>query len=58
MIEEKKLYPITFLKILDKESQEKLVNSGIVLLKQLIEQDPKELSRKNENFNEEKSKHF
>jgi HJR/Mrr/RecB family endonuclease len=46
MIEEKKLYPITFLKILDKESQEKLVNSGIVLLKQLMEQEPKELSRK------------
>jgi hypothetical protein len=46
MIEEKKLYPITFLKILDKESQEKFLKSGIVLLKQLIEQDPKELSRK------------
>jgi HJR/Mrr/RecB family endonuclease len=46
MIEEKKLYPITFLKILDRESQEKLVNSGIVFLKQLIEKDPKELSRK------------
>lgn len=37
MIEEKKLYPITFLKGLDKNLEEKFGDAGIVLLKQLVE---------------------
>jgi Holliday junction resolvase-like predicted endonuclease len=39
MVEEKKLYPITFLKDLDRESERKLGYSGVVLLKQLVETD-------------------
>lgn len=39
MIEEKKLYPITFMKNLDKRSAEAFGNANIILLKQLIETD-------------------
>lgn len=46
MITEKKFYPITFLKTLDKGSEERLGNIGIVTLKQLVECDMSELSRK------------
>jgi len=45
IIEEKRLYPITFLKGLDRETEEKLGNSGIVLLKQLIRFDANELRK-------------
>jgi len=37
MIEERKLYPITFLKGLDGKSKERFLNAGIILLKQLVE---------------------
>ena len=46
MIEEKKLYPITFLKGLDKNLEEKFGDAGIVLLKQLVTCDIDELWRK------------
>jgi len=39
MIEEKKFYPITFLKGLDRVSKRRLGENGIVLLKQLVESD-------------------
>jgi len=45
MIEEKKLYPITFLKGLNVEARNKLTSKGIFLLKQLIERHPAELTR-------------
>jgi hypothetical protein len=45
MIEDKKLYPITLLKILDEASEAKLGNNGIVLLKQLVQTDITELFR-------------
>ena len=45
MIEEKKLYPITFLKGLNAETRNKLASNGIILLKQLTEKTPKELRR-------------
>jgi len=46
MIGGKKLYPITFLKILDKNTERKLADNGIVLLKQLIEMDVQELKKR------------
>ena len=46
MIEEKKLYPITILKNLDKGVEEKLGDAGIVLLKQMVECNIDELWRK------------
>jgi len=46
MIEEKKLYPITFMKGLDKNLEEKFGDAGIVLLKQLVTSDVNELWRK------------
>lgn len=46
MIEEKKLYPITLLKSLDRKTEEKLGDAGIVLLKQLVEYNIDELCRK------------
>jgi hypothetical protein len=46
MIEEKKFYPITFLKSLDRDTQAKLGDNGIVLLKQLTEMNPNEISKK------------
>jgi hypothetical protein len=45
MIEKMKLYPITMLRKLDGESQEKLANAGLVLLIDLIRIDTKELSK-------------
>jgi len=45
MIEEKKLYPITFLKGLNAETRNKLASNGIILLKQLTEKNPTELRR-------------
>jgi Holliday junction resolvase-like predicted endonuclease len=46
MIEEKKLYPITLLKNLEKNIEEKLGDAGVVLLKQLVEYNIDELWRK------------
>lgn len=46
MVEEKKLYPITLLKNLDFETEQKLGDAGIVTIKQLLEQDVDELQRK------------
>jgi len=40
MIEEKKLYPITFLKGLNSDTRYKLASKGIITLKQLIQQTP------------------
>jgi Holliday junction resolvase-like predicted endonuclease len=48
IIERAKLYPITILKDLDEKSKEVLCNAGILLLKQLITVDKKELSEKTE----------
>jgi hypothetical protein len=45
MIEEKKLYPITFLKGLNAESRKRLTSNGIITLKQLTEQNPTTLRR-------------
>jgi Holliday junction resolvase-like predicted endonuclease len=44
-IEERKLYPITLLKNLDSKTEAQLGDSGIVLLKQLVEMNPKEIAR-------------
>ena len=46
MIEEKGLYPITFLKGLDVRIQAKLGDNGIILLKQLVEMNINELVKK------------
>jgi hypothetical protein len=46
MIEEKNLYPLSCLRGLKRETKTKLVNSGIVLMKQLFEEKPSTLSRK------------
>jgi HJR/Mrr/RecB family endonuclease len=53
MIEEKKLYPITFLKGLNAETRNKLTSNGVILLKQLTEKNPKEL-RKQTRVSKEK----
>jgi len=45
MIEEKKLYPITFLRGLNAETRNKLASNGVILLKQLTEKTPTELRR-------------
>jgi hypothetical protein len=45
MIEEKQLYPITYLKSLNRVTRRKLVSNGIILLKQLTEKNPRELRR-------------
>jgi hypothetical protein len=45
MIEEKKLYPITYLKGLNTVTREKLASAGIILLKQLTARDIGELRR-------------
>jgi len=45
MIEQKKLYPITFLKGLNAETRNKLASNGILLLKQLVMKTPLELRR-------------
>jgi hypothetical protein len=44
MIEEKKLYPLSCIKGLNSETKMKLVNSGIVLMKQLVEEEPSRLA--------------
>jgi hypothetical protein len=44
MIEEKKLYPLSCIKGLSSETKMKLVNSGIVLMKQLVEEEPSKLA--------------
>jgi Holliday junction resolvase-like predicted endonuclease len=46
LIEERKLYPITMLKMLDRETEEKLGDAGIFLLRELLDLDKKELSTK------------
>lgn len=46
MIEEKNLHPVTILKGLNRSNREKLLNSGLILLKQLISRDVYELSKK------------
>jgi len=46
MIEEKNLYPLSCLRGLKSETKTKLVNSGIVLMKQLFEAKPSTLARK------------
>jgi len=53
MIEEKKLYPITFLKGLNTETRNKLASNGVILLKQLTVKTPKEL-RKQTRVSKEK----
>ncbi len=53
MIEEKQLYPITFLKGLNTETRNKLASNGVILLKQLTEKTPKEL-RKQTRVSKEK----
>jgi len=46
MIEEKNLYPLSCLRGLNRATKTKLVNSGIVLLKQLFEGELSMLARK------------
>jgi hypothetical protein len=46
MIEEKDLYPLSCLRGLKKETKAQLVGSGIVLMKQLFEEEPSMLARK------------
>jgi len=46
MIEEKRLYPVTCLKSLRKQTKERLASAGIVSLKQLIEREPEELANR------------
>lgn len=46
MIEAKRLYPLSCLRGLRDNLRLRLVNSGIVLIKQLLEQDPVELGKK------------
>lgn len=45
MIEERELYPVTYLKDLDTETKEKLSSAGIILLKQLITKSLEELKK-------------
>jgi hypothetical protein len=45
MIEEKQLYPITYLKRLNRLTRRKLVTNRIILLKQLTEKNPRELKK-------------
>jgi Holliday junction resolvase len=46
MVEEKRFYPVTLLKDLDADTQAKLGDNGIVLLKQLLEMDSNEISKR------------
>jgi HJR/Mrr/RecB family endonuclease len=46
LIEERKLYPITILKNLDAKSKEKLGDTGIIMVKQLLEENLEELYKK------------
>jgi len=45
MIEEKRVYPLSCLRGLKSETRMQLVNSGIVLMKQLVEEEPSKLAR-------------
>jgi hypothetical protein len=45
LIEEKKLYPVTFLKALSADARQRLTSNGIILLKQLTEQNMAVLRR-------------
>ncbi len=45
MIEAKQLYPLTCIRGLPREVQEKLSDAGIVLIRQVSEEDPKRLAR-------------
>ena len=45
MIEEKKLYPVTLLKGLNAQTRNKLASKGVILLRQLTEETPKELRK-------------
>jgi len=45
MIEKKRLYPITMLRKLDRESQEKLAIAGLVLINDLVQLSIKELNK-------------
>ena len=44
MIEQKKVYPISCIRGLSNQTRIKLVNSGVVLIKQLVEEEPSKLS--------------
>jgi hypothetical protein len=44
IIEDKKLYPISCIKGLSNQTRMKLVNSRVVLIKQLVEEEPLKLS--------------
>jgi hypothetical protein len=46
MIEEKKLYPITLLKDMDRGTYWRLADNGVILLKDLVNRDANELSKK------------
>jgi hypothetical protein len=46
MIEEKNLYPLSCLKSLRRAERTRLVNSGIVLMKQITEESPENIARK------------
>lgn len=46
VIEDGKLYPITLLKGLDIQTQDKLVSKGIILLKQLVEMNENEIVKR------------
>ena len=46
MIDEKRLYPLSCLRGLRSEPRNRLINSGIVLAKQLLEEDPSRLAKR------------
>lgn len=46
MIEEKRFYPVTYLRGLRVDSRKRLTSKGIVTLKQLVGENPKQLRRK------------
>jgi predicted nucleic acid-binding protein len=46
MIEKNSLYPISCLRGLKRTTKTKLVNKGIVLMKQVLEENPSTLARK------------
>ena len=46
MIEEKRLHPLSCLKGLNREDRLRLVDCGLVLMRQLLAEDPSELARK------------
>ncbi len=46
MIEERKLHPLTCLRGLGKPIKRKLTAEGIILMKQLIEEEPEKLARR------------